>query len=373
MIEDGSDADLAGLDSVDFEDGDGRGLARARLRRRAPPTTATSSTPAAPPACPRAWCGATRTSSSRSAAASTRSRTSASTDESEELVEKALAGGRPVDDAADRAAHARRDAVGRDERRFAGNKIVLVAKFDAGRGRGELVEQEKVNTMMITGDAMARPLIEALDDPDDELRPVVAVRPRRAPRRCSRRRVKDQLLRALPEPDHHRRDRLVGERLQRLLDGREGQHRDEGRPDRDGRSADTVRARRGPRRRSSPAPASSARSPASGNIPLEYYKDPEKTAETFVTARRRHAATSIPGDFATVEADGTHHAARPRLGVDQLGGEKIYPEEVEGAVKSHPDVFDGVVVGVPDERWGERSPRSCSPADDRRIDIELAR
>jgi len=89
-----------------------------------------------------------------------------------------------------------------------------------------------------------------------------------------------------------------------------------------------------------------------GNVPLGYYKDPEKTAQTFVTVDG--VRYSIPGDFATVEADGTITLlGRGSVSINS-GGEKIHPEEVEAAVKSHPDVYDAVVVGVPDERWGQR-------------------
>ena len=113
------------------------------------------------------------------------------------------------------------------------------------------------------------------------------------------------------------------------------------------------RARREPRGRSRPARAWSARSRAAGNIPLEYYKDPEKTAATFVTAPDG-TRYSIPGDFATLEADGTITLlGRGSVSINS-GGEKIFPEEVEAAVKSHAGVYDAVVVGVPDERWGER-------------------
>jgi acyl-CoA synthetase (AMP-forming)/AMP-acid ligase II len=90
-----------------------------------------------------------------------------------------------------------------------------------------------------------------------------------------------------------------------------------------------------------------------GNIPLEYLNDPVKTAATFVTAAdgTRYA---IPGDMATVEADGSITLlGRGSVSINS-GGEKIYPEEVEAAVKSHPGVYDAVVVGVPDERWGQR-------------------
>jgi len=89
-----------------------------------------------------------------------------------------------------------------------------------------------------------------------------------------------------------------------------------------------------------------------GHIPLGYYKDPVKTAETFVTVDG--VRWSMPGDFATVEADGTVTLLGRGSQSINSGGEKIYPEEVETAVKSHPDVYDAVVVGVPDERWGNR-------------------
>ena len=91
----------------------------------------------------------------------------------------------------------------------------------------------------------------------------------------------------------------------------------------------------------------------SGNIPLEYYKDPVKTSETFITDKNG-VRYSVPGDYATLEADGTITLlGRGSISINS-GGEKIYPEEVEGAIKSHPDVYDCVVVGVPDERWGQR-------------------
>ena len=90
-----------------------------------------------------------------------------------------------------------------------------------------------------------------------------------------------------------------------------------------------------------------------GNIPIGYYNDPVKTAEVFVTDANGKR-WSIPGDFATVEADGRITLLGRGSASINSGGEKVYPEEVEGALKSHPDVFDVLVVGVTDERWGER-------------------
>jgi acyl-CoA synthetase (AMP-forming)/AMP-acid ligase II len=90
-----------------------------------------------------------------------------------------------------------------------------------------------------------------------------------------------------------------------------------------------------------------------GNIPIGYHKDPEKTAATFVTGPDGIRYV-IPGDFAQVEADGSiTMLGRGSVSIN-TGGEKVFPEEVENALKSHPEIFDAVVVGVPDERWGER-------------------
>jgi fatty-acyl-CoA synthase len=88
-----------------------------------------------------------------------------------------------------------------------------------------------------------------------------------------------------------------------------------------------------------------------GRQPLGYYKDPEKTARTFLTIDGRRY--SCPGDFATVEADGTITLLGRGSVCINTGGEKVFPEEVEEALKTHPSVADAVVVGVPDERFGE--------------------
>jgi 3-oxocholest-4-en-26-oate---CoA ligase len=88
-----------------------------------------------------------------------------------------------------------------------------------------------------------------------------------------------------------------------------------------------------------------------GAIPLGYYKDPDKTAATFRTVGGRRY--SIPGDYATVDADGTIRLLGRGSACINTGGEKVYPEEVELALRAHADVFDCVVVGIPDDRWGE--------------------
>jgi acyl-CoA synthetase (AMP-forming)/AMP-acid ligase II len=88
-----------------------------------------------------------------------------------------------------------------------------------------------------------------------------------------------------------------------------------------------------------------------GHVPLGYYKDEAKTAATFVEVDGVRWA--IPGDRAVLETDGTITVLGRGSQSINTGGEKVFPEEVEAVLKSHPDVFDVIVVGVPDERWGE--------------------
>ena len=88
-----------------------------------------------------------------------------------------------------------------------------------------------------------------------------------------------------------------------------------------------------------------------GRTPVGYYKDPEKSARTFLTIDGERY--SVPGDYATVEADGTLRLLGRGSVCINTGGEKVYPEEVEEALKEHPAIRDAVAVGIPDEKWGE--------------------
>jgi fatty-acyl-CoA synthase len=90
----------------------------------------------------------------------------------------------------------------------------------------------------------------------------------------------------------------------------------------------------------------------SGFLPMGYYKDPEKTAKTFKTIDGQR--WSVPGDWAEVNTDGTLKLLGRGSVCINTGGEKVFPEEVEEALKTHPRVRDAVVVGVPDARFGER-------------------
>jgi acyl-CoA synthetase (AMP-forming)/AMP-acid ligase II len=94
-----------------------------------------------------------------------------------------------------------------------------------------------------------------------------------------------------------------------------------------------------------------------GHVPLGYYNAPEKSAETFVEVGGKR--WSLPGDLATVEADHTIVLLGRGSTSINSGGEKVFPEEVESALKAHPKVYDAVVVGVPDERWGQAVTAVC--------------
>ena len=89
-----------------------------------------------------------------------------------------------------------------------------------------------------------------------------------------------------------------------------------------------------------------------GLVPVGYYKDPEKSARTFreVAGKR----WSFPGDMASVAADGTLVLFGRGSNCINTGGEKVFPEEVEEALKRHPAVEDALVLGVPDDRFGNR-------------------
>ena len=88
-----------------------------------------------------------------------------------------------------------------------------------------------------------------------------------------------------------------------------------------------------------------------GNVPVGYYKDPEKSAATFLEIDGERY--SVPGDFARIEEGNKVTLLGRGSNCVNTGGEKVYPEEVEMAVKAHPAVYDCLVVGVPDEKYGQ--------------------
>jgi acyl-CoA synthetase (AMP-forming)/AMP-acid ligase II len=247
---------------------------------------------------------------------------------------------------------------------FVGAKIVLVAKFEP-HDVWRLVEQERVNSLMVTGDAMAKPLVEALDDPgaDYDLSSLVAVVSSAALFSAP---VKDQFFVHLPHI-------LITDAVGSSEGGNNGL---------------TVISKDNTAMKSGPTvhvlgetvvldenlepvvPGSGVigKIARSGDIPIGYYNDPVKTAEVFVTIGGTRFV--MPGDFATVEADGSLTLLGRGSVVINSGGEKIFPEEVESAVRSHPDVMDAIVVGAPDERWGQTVAAIVQPRAGRAPDLE---
>src|SRR5689334_1805181 len=211
----------------------------------------------------------------------------------------------------------------------------------------QLVERERANFMVIVGDAFARPMLDALDTDAgraldlSELRVLLSGGAILSPA------LKQALIERLPGVllvDGYGASETGGQGQSVVVSGGEipkaPQFRvsddtmvlgDDLRPARAGVVGRI--ARRGP-------------------IPLGYYKDPEKTAATFPVVDGVRWA--VPGDHAVADPDGLITLlGRGSVSIN-TGGEKVYPEEVESVLKGHADVIDAVVVGIPDERWGER-------------------
>jgi 3-oxocholest-4-en-26-oate---CoA ligase len=232
---------------------------------------------------------------------------------------------------------------------FQGNTIVLLPKF-SGEAVWQVVEAERVNAMLITGDAMGRPMIEHLiENPDRyDTSSVISVSSSAAIFSPT---VKDQFLEYFPNlviTDSVGSTESGFNGLRMVAKG-ETQTKGGGPSVTPGPDLVVLDENLETIPPSSDAVGKMARG---GNIPVGYYKDPEKTAATFVTANdgRRYA---VAGDFVKWEPDGTLTLLGRGSTTINSGGEKIHPEEVEQALKDHHAVFDCIVVGVPDERWGQ--------------------
>ncbi len=104
----------------------------------------------------------------------------------------------------------------------------------------------------------------------------------------------------------------------------------------------------------------------SGPMPVGYHESPDKTAEVF--RQIDGVRYTVPGDMATIDTDGTVHLLGRGSVCINTGGEKVYPEEVEVAARSHPTVDDCVAVGIADDRFGEAVTLVASPAPGAQID-----
>jgi acyl-CoA synthetase (AMP-forming)/AMP-acid ligase II len=232
---------------------------------------------------------------------------------------------------------------------FSGGTVVLTApgSLDA-HAVWLLVEEERVNVLTLVGDAMARPLLDALtvDPTRYDVSSLLVFASGGAVLSSS---TKAQLASLLPnvitvDGFGSTETGVIGSRTR--MPGSEpeagprftvGEHTavldDDLRPLVPGSDAIGRIARR-------------------GHMPLGYFKDPTKSATTFVQIDGTRWA--LTGDAATVESDGTVVLlGRGSVSIN-TGGEKVYPEEVEVVVKDHPSVYDAMVVGAPHERWGEQ-------------------
>ena len=232
---------------------------------------------------------------------------------------------------------------------FLGSTLVLVRKFDA-QGVWDTFAAEGVNSVIITGDAMAVPLIEALEHEPDrwDLSALISVSSSAALFSQS---VKDRYLERFPNLIITDSIGSTESGFNGLTYASKGEKATAGGP--------TVAA--GPdvvildeQLRIIPEGDDRiGKLGRGGNIPLGYFNDPKKTAETFVTAAdgKRYA---VSGDSAQWTGPGKMTMlGRGSVSINS-GGEKIFPEEVEQALKAHPAVFDCTVIGVKDERWGQR-------------------
>ncbi|MRH85889.1 AMP-binding protein [Nocardia sp. SYP-A9097] len=225
---------------------------------------------------------------------------------------------------------------------WSGNTVLFEPRFDPARV-WRTVARERPNVLVITGDALARPLIDAYRAAPVDASSVLSIGSGAAQLTQS---VKNELLELFPGT-------LVTESIGSSETGFGGigfaqRDDDPGRGPRvnTGRGVVVVDDDGHP-----VAPGSEGWLAKTGNVPIGYYKDPVKTDRLFRTVDGRRMV--ITDDRARVEADGAVTLIGRGNMVINTGGEKVFPEEVEAVVKAHESVYDAVVIGIPHERWGQ--------------------
>ncbi|MUM15317.1 acyl-CoA synthetase [Mycobacterium sp. CBMA271] len=230
---------------------------------------------------------------------------------------------------------------------FQGRTTVLAPEFNPDEV-WETIEKHKINMLFFAGDAIARPLIDALDTETGRARDLSSLWVIASSAALFSQTVKERYLELLP-------NRMITDAIGSSETGTGGLssvakgQMHPGGPTVKISSTTVVLDEEG----NPIQPGSGVRGliAKSGHIPVGYFKDEKKTAETFKTFNGVRYA--IPGDWATVEADGTvTMLGRGSVSIN-TGGEKVFPEEVESVLKGHPAVFDAIVVGVPDDKWGQ--------------------
>jgi acyl-CoA synthetase (AMP-forming)/AMP-acid ligase II len=207
-----------------------------------------------------------------------------------------------------------------------------------------LIEREKCNSLTIVGDAFARPLLEALEKKTYDLSSLFIVGSGGA---ILSPHNKEAFLRHIPNG-------LVIDGFGASETGAQGSHATSGKDKaQTGKFAmsGALVLKQDLSAQLPPGTDETGWLARSGHVPLGYYKDAAKTGRTFPTIGATRYA--VPGDHARVLADGTIEVLGRGSVCINSGGEKIYPEEIEQVLRKHPDVYDAVVVGTPDDRFGE--------------------
>ena len=229
---------------------------------------------------------------------------------------------------------------------FAGQLTIMEPKFDPVR-TWELVDQHQVQMIFMTGDAMARPLIEAYEEGGFDGQSLFAIASSAA---IFSKPVKERWMAKFPNA-------VFTDSIGSSETGFQGT----GLQDASAISTDGPVVSIAPgtvvidddNRILDPATdiGKTGRTAKAGFVPIGYYKDPVKSAQTFVEIDGTRY--SIPGDYARIEEGNRLTLLGRGSNCVNTGGEKVYPEEVEGAIKGHPDVYDVLVVGLPDDRYGQ--------------------
>ena len=233
---------------------------------------------------------------------------------------------------------------------FAGHLTVLEPKFDPQR-TWEIIEQDKVQLIFMTGDAMARPLIEEFERKKATGTPYDA---------SSLFAISSSAAIFSPPVKKRWMDEFTNAIFTDSIGATETGFSGMGMQDKNAISTDGPVVGLGPAsvvldEDNRPIPMTEVgrigRLARGGNVPVGYYKDPEKSAATFLEVDGERY--SVPGDFARIETDGRVTLLGRGSNCVNTGGEKVYPEEVEMAIKGHPAVYDTLVVGIPDATYGQ--------------------
>ncbi|MEV0641587.1 acyl-CoA synthetase [Streptomyces sp. NPDC050619] len=223
-----------------------------------------------------------------------------------------------------------------------GQRVVLHRKFVPEEVL-RTIEKEKVTSMSLVGDAMLRPLIDALEGPlkGTDMSSMFSVSSSGAIMSDT---VRRQFQALVPHV-------MLLNNFGSSESGFNGTATEDSGPERGFRIRVNSRTQVvDPATYEPVAVGEVGRVAQCGHVPLGYYNDPRKTAETFFEKSGERWA--LLGDMATVDEEGVVTVLGRGSQCINTGGEKVYPEEVEQALKSHPDVYDALVAGVPDAKWG---------------------